>query len=222
MKECGKSIPRRLGDSRFVRSYFVGRGIDIGGGPDPLQIYKEFFPLLQSVETWDWEQGDAQYMASVRDETFDFVHSSHCLEHMMDPEVALRNWFRILKPGGYLIMLVPDEDMYEQGIFPSSYNNDHKWTLTIFKTQSWSQRSRNLLTMLPQLGPSVEILKIESLTQTYRYGLPRFDQTRTPLSECSIEVILRKRPEGELTKGGRLPPEGHITPQGVYLLTGEG
>ena len=56
----------------------------------------------------------AELMASVADNTYDFVHSSHCLEHMRDPARAMHNWLRILKPGGHLVCLVPDEDLYEQ------------------------------------------------------------------------------------------------------------
>ena len=48
----------------------------------------------------------------------------------------------MLEPGGHLIVTVPDEDLYEQGHFPSDYNRDHKWTFTIHKPKSWSERSR--------------------------------------------------------------------------------
>ena len=55
---------------------------------------------MKSCRSWDLPDGDAQYMASIEDGLFDFVHSSHCLEHMQDPQTALANWIRILKPGG--------------------------------------------------------------------------------------------------------------------------
>lgn len=41
MKELSKSIPRRLRDPSFMKDYFCGEGIDIGGKPDPLILYKE-------------------------------------------------------------------------------------------------------------------------------------------------------------------------------------
>jgi hypothetical protein len=44
MKECIKSIMRRLSQPNFVNRYFVGDGIDIGGGPDPLAVYQELLP----------------------------------------------------------------------------------------------------------------------------------------------------------------------------------
>lgn len=203
MKECSKSIQRRLSDSRFLRSYFVGNGLDIGGKPDPLSLYTEFFPLLSSVKTWDWEDGDAQFLVGVANNSLGFVHSSHCLEHLVNPEEGLRNWLRVVREGGHLVITVPDEDLYEQGVFPSTFNRDHKWTFTISKEKSWSNRSLNLLDMVRELGPAVEVLKIEQLASSYRFDLPRFDQTLTPVAECGIELIIRKRPEAEIAAGGR-------------------
>jgi len=119
MKECSKSIVRRLSQPNFINQFFVGKGLDIGGQPDPLVLYQELFPRMDSVRIWDLVDGDAQFFEGVPDEEFDFVHSSHCLEHLQDPFEGIRHWFRVLRPGGHLIVLVPDEDLYEQGVFPS-------------------------------------------------------------------------------------------------------
>src|SRR5262245_47143385 len=130
MHETSKAVMRRLHDSRFATRYFVGRGIDIGSGSDPLRQYVRQFPLMGSCRDWDLKEGDAQLLATLADGSLDFVHSSYCLEHMRDPREALHNWLRVLKPGGHLIVLVPEEDLYEQGVFPSTLNGDHKWTFT--------------------------------------------------------------------------------------------
>lgn len=205
MKECSKSIGRRLRDAMFATKYFRGEGVDIGGKPDPLALYSELFPLVRSIKTWDIEDGDAQQMAGVPDNSLDFVHSSHCLEHLHDPVEGLRNWLRILRPGGHLIVTIPDEDLYEQGVFPSSFNLDHKWTFTIYKPASWSERSISVLELLQELGAEADILKIELLHGTYRFTLPRYDQTTTPVAECGIEFIVRKREPVEVAERGRLP-----------------
>lgn len=203
MKECSKSIQRRLADSNFLRRYFVGDGIDVGGRPDPLVLYKEFFPLMRSVKTWDLEDGDAQFLKGVAENSLDFVHSSHCLEHLVDPIQAVRNWLRVVREGGYLVITVPDEDLYEQGVFPSTFNRDHKWTFTIYKQKSWSDRSLSFFDLARELGPTAEVVKLEQLSANYRFDLPRFDQTLTPVAECGIELIVRKRPASEVEAGGR-------------------
>lgn len=198
MNESSKSIFHKLHDSRYATRYLIGDGVDIGAGNDSIGLYFEFFPLMRSCRGWDLGDGDAQYMASIGDASLDFVHSSHCLEHMVDPHIALGHWLRILKPGGHLVCLVPDEDLYEQGVFPSTFNSDHKHTFTIFKKHSWSPKSINLTRMLTQLDADFEILKIEQMNATYRYKIsqltkePRLDQTLTPVGECAIEFILRK------------------------------
>lgn len=217
MKECSKSIARRLADSNFIRYYFRGEGVDIGGKPDPLMLYKEFFPLMQSVRTWDLEDGDAQFMAGVENDTFDFIHSSHCLEHLVDPVEGLQNWLRVLKPGGHIIAMVPDEDMYEQGIYPSTFNRDHKHSFTIYKPRSWSAESVNILQLLAGLGAECEILKIERLFGTHRFSLPRYDQTMTPVGESAVEFILRKRPRLEVEYGGTPPRDNPVTSRETRL-----
>jgi len=198
MHESSKSIFSKIKDSRYATRYLVGHGVDIGAGSDSLGLYEEFFPLMKSCRAWDMDDGDAELMASVADNTFDFVHSSHCLEHMRDPLHALNNWLRILKPNGHIVCLVPDEDLYEQGVFPSTFNQDHKHSFSIFKKTSWSSASVNLFTLLSEVDCDIKILKIELLDSTYRYNLGdrtknnRLDQTLTPIGESAIEFIIQK------------------------------
>ena len=206
MKECSKALARRLADSRFLRRYFRGAGLDVGGGHDPLALYAEFFPLVTSIQTWDRGDGDAQHLPGVADESYDFVHSSHCLEHLLDPFQGLASWFRVLKQGGYLVVTVPDEDLYEQGKFPSTFNADHKHTFSICKTKSWSPRSINVTALLARLGDRAAVERIELLDDTYRLSLPRYDQTATPVAECGIEFVVRKRAHGETGESWRRMP----------------
>jgi len=39
---------------------------------------------------------------------YDFVISSHCLEHIANPLAALREWHRVTRPGGHLLLALPD------------------------------------------------------------------------------------------------------------------
>lgn len=191
--ETTKSIARRSYDKRYATRYLVGTGIDIGAGIDSIGRYAPLFPLMGEVWAWDKDDGDAMAMEGVDEATFDFVHSSHCLEHVRDPAVALQNWVRICKPGGHILVIVPDEDLYEQGVWPSTYNTDHKWTFTIGKPDSWSPCSINVVELVQQVWGEVEVLKIELLDNNHFYGAQRFDQTQTMLGESAIEIVLRRR-----------------------------
>jgi SAM-dependent methyltransferase len=42
-----------------------------------------------------------------RDSSFDFLLSEHVLEHLPDPIRALKEWKRVLKPGGMLFLFLP-------------------------------------------------------------------------------------------------------------------
>ena len=190
--ETTKSRLRRLPDVRFVKRYFVGQGIDIGCGDDSLGKHKDVYTNIIDVKPWDLQDGDAQYMNGVEDNTYDFVHSSHCLEHMRDPHEAFTNWIRICKPNGHLIITIPEEDLYEQGVWPSTYNHDHKTTWTIAKETSWSPVSQSLVPFLYSFLDQIEIIKIELIDHNFQYGIERIDQTRGD-SESAIEFIVRKR-----------------------------
>lgn len=52
-------------------------------------------------------QGDA---LPFRDEAWDFVISSHVIEHFYDPITAIKEWFRVIRPSGYVFMVVPHKD----------------------------------------------------------------------------------------------------------------
>ena len=96
MRETAKNYEQRVERGDFEK-YLHGKGIDIGGGDDCLRLPPD---VEGTVELWDVMDGDAQYMHKIKDGSFDFVYSSHCLEHMRDVRAALMNWTRICKWGG--------------------------------------------------------------------------------------------------------------------------
>lgn len=191
--ESGKQVMRRLSDHRFATRWFVGDGIDIGFGAAPLCDFAGFFPSMKSLRTWRTSDGDVTAMASVSAASYDFVHSNHCLEHLTDPARALQNWIRICRPNGHLIITVPDEDLYEQGVWPSVVDPEHQWTFTILKKRSWSPKSVSLFALLERFAADVEVLKIEKLDAGFDYRKTSQDPLRDALSESGIEFVLRKR-----------------------------
>ena len=158
MHESSKT--NALRSQAFKKLYFSGRVLDIGAGTDPVCAHAEVF---------DQQHGDAnqidKYFAP---HTFDTVHSSHCLEHMQDPLDALKKWWSLVKPNGYLITVVPDEDLYEQGIWPSFFNKDHLSSFRIDKATPLSAVSHDVVAIHKAL-PNAQL--IEALKQNNHYDL---------------------------------------------------
>lgn len=119
MNETNKCCNHRLALGDFQR-WLRGTGLDIGSGADPLVVPDG------SVRAWDMQDGDAEELASLADDQFHFVYSSHCLEHMRDVARALRNWVRVVAPGGVVYIVVPEWTLYEHRQWPSLHNADHK------------------------------------------------------------------------------------------------
>lgn len=139
------------------RAVLRGEGIDIGCGSDP---------VLPGVMPFDIADGDANEIQRHVHRQFDFVYASHCLEHMRDPRAAIAQWWHLVRPGGALFVIVPDEDLYEQGFWPSRFNRDHKWTFTIAKHASWSPVSVNLLDLAKSL-PGGELVDLRLFDEGY-------------------------------------------------------
>lgn len=84
--------------------------VDLGCGP-VRQHFPEGIPVRVDMD----ERWEPDYRADVRNlpfehNEFDIVFSSHVLEHFSkaDQNIALREWIRILKPGGELRLVLPN------------------------------------------------------------------------------------------------------------------
>jgi SAM-dependent methyltransferase len=176
----------------FAAMYLQGRVIDIGAGNDLVCSWAERF---------DIEDGDANLIARYRQPgVYDAVHSSHCLEHMHDPKKALSQWWSLVKPGGYLVLVVPDEDLYEQGMWPSIFNPDHKATFRLDRAASWSPVSCDIEQAILEL-PKARLISAEIHDFAYDYHL----QMRSP-----GERVRRVRGMWKLAKYSSKMPFGWV------------
>lgn len=70
--------------------------------------------------------GDASALP-LQDASLDFLAARHVFEHLVDPVAALREWQRVLKPGGLLLVSCPDYDGIDTMLI--DYTHLHAYTL---------------------------------------------------------------------------------------------
>lgn len=82
-----------------AQQFCKGHGLDIGGGRWP----------LPGAEIVDARLGGDAMCLTPR--VWDYIFSSHCLEHLLDPIAALEHWKSRIRPGGVLFLYLPHPDM---------------------------------------------------------------------------------------------------------------
>lgn len=186
------ALERRRADGTFAAHYFVGDGIDIGAGADPLSDQSANFPQMRSCRSWDKQDGDAEAMDGLAAESFDFVYSSHCLEHLRRPLVAFARWWELVRPGGHLVVVVPDAHLYEQDHWPSRFNLDHKWRFSANPLHRAIDAMVYVGDLVRALPPAPIGYLVTVLDEGWRSDLEGRDQTALGTCECGIEMILQK------------------------------
>lgn len=193
MRESSKAQSLRAANGDFA-TYLRGDGIDIGAGRDLLVVPEG------SVRGWDRQDGDAQELAGIADQSYDFVYSSHCLEHMRNVEIALRNWARVCRAGGYLYVVVPEWTVYEQRTWPSRHNRDHRSSFGLI-TAPRPDHSHYVIADLVKIGAKLGLYLVDVRLDLDRFEFalhrnapPAVDQTRRG-AQAQLTVIWRKSPQ---------------------------
>jgi len=140
---------RKIPDAIAYVAHVAGKeGIEIGG---PSQLFSRQLPLYGKIrnldgvnfseqtiwegsikegKTFEWRSnkkgwqfiGDGTSLPQIASETYDFVLSCNCLEHIANPLKALEEWKRIIKRNGVLIIVLPNKES----------NFDHRRPVTPF------------------------------------------------------------------------------------------
>jgi len=135
-----KLNPKRLKYYSQCKMFFKsGVGLEIGG-PSRIFRKKRLIPIYSVASRIDncnfdsktiWEgdinkgntfvfnkkkQPGRQYIAEasdlhcIEDSSYEFVLSSHCIEHLANPLKGLAEWIRVLKQDGLLVLIIPHKD----------------------------------------------------------------------------------------------------------------
>jgi SAM-dependent methyltransferase len=131
--------PTLANAEEYVRNFEGKHGLEIGG-PSAIFRRDGLIPLYESVASldgvnfsaktiWegelcggrtyqfrrDWESGiqfilEATDLSEIPSGKYEFVVSSHSLEHTANPLLALNEWMRVMKPGGVLLLVLPHKE----------------------------------------------------------------------------------------------------------------
>jgi ADP-heptose:LPS heptosyltransferase/predicted SAM-dependent methyltransferase len=151
--------------------YMNGRVFDLGCGPQ--KVYPVAIGIDNKVDAKlfgievkpDIAVQTCERMEFLADGAADTVFSSHLLEHIYDFSGALKEWWRILKVGGHMILYLPNnDDAIESGGYPKigepGANPDHKWNV-----------SYDLIVNTMKAIGSWDLVEFEKRSKDFEYSL---------------------------------------------------
>ena len=143
-------IPKQIAHYKKVKNFVKDKqGIEIGG---PSKVFNDIIKVYTIAKQVDgcnfststiWQGNiaaggpytydgntlgcqfinDATDLNSIESCKYDFLLSSHCLEHIANPIKALKEWHRVLKNGGLMVLVLPNPE----------FTMDHKRMRTSFQ-----------------------------------------------------------------------------------------
>lgn len=131
-------------------------GVDLGFGGDPIkpeaitvdlpEPYAKVGPHKQNLK------GDATNLYWFNEGVLDYVFSSHLLEDFSREEIPgiLQEWLRVLKPGGNIVLYMPDQQRYLK------YCENNKWGINLAHKDP--DMSLNVMIELINQIPNTEII----------------------------------------------------------------
>lgn len=90
-----------------VHNQFGLRTLNIDNSIDTVFKKKEVALAGTTLRVDLIAEGDELPLA---DNSQDFVLTSHVIEHFLDPIKALKDWYRVVKDGGYIVAVVPHKE----------------------------------------------------------------------------------------------------------------
>lgn len=108
----------------LVVQYCKGNGVDLGSSGEPVVPWAIQVDLPASeYHNYNVERPEANIHwrgnaleLPFKDGTLDWVHSSHLIEDFLDWKPVLAEWDRVLKPGGFMIIAVPDHQRFRAAV----------------------------------------------------------------------------------------------------------
>lgn len=147
--------PRTVGDGlryigRLAEAVCKGKGLDIG----PSFFGTGAMPLLGAipVDIALPGTGSATDLSQYGAGSMDYAFNSHCLEHVADPEKAVAETWRVLRPEGVFFLYLP---------YPEHSSWDPKLNPDVRYEHRWQPTPLSVLRLLTMGGFRVDYLEWE-------------------------------------------------------------
>ena len=109
---------------RVAREYsLAGHVLDFGAGTGKLARRMRGIASIESITCVDllrdpdhvdsatrWDVQDLNDKTPYEDQSFDVIVSSEVIEHLENPRAVVREWFRLVKPGGWVVFSTPNNE----------------------------------------------------------------------------------------------------------------
>jgi predicted SAM-dependent methyltransferase len=212
---------RYPGFRESVQPFCQGYGLDIGFGGDPINstaIRMDLpVPYADAGDLPVQLGGNCRDLRWLRDEALDFVYSSHVLEDFAEneTEAVMGEWVRVLRVGGFLVLLLPDQERYVAHCERiGERSNEHHliahFSLTYVKEVAQRLGNLNVAMEQPEVGPYSFAIALEKARPATQGGDERqtlHDQIQKLWTERDgLQVALRQR-EQELAETTRQKQE---------------
>jgi len=128
LERAGRMAETRVRRSFAIQRHVSGAGIEVGAGPAPAIVplgckvyYVDKYdanvlradPELRGISIADPDLKDtAEELVSIASDSQDFVLAFSLLEHVEDVLGTLKNFHRVTKSGGAIVVSVPDKRYY--------------------------------------------------------------------------------------------------------------
>jgi len=105
----------------------------------PLEQFQAYGHAHEETHPIQW-RGDCRNLP-FKDETLDFVASSHLIEDFSDWEIVLLEFTRVLKRGGFLVIMVPDKERFREAVANGQGDNlSHKHEFSVGELTAWARK----------------------------------------------------------------------------------
>ncbi len=125
----------------------------------------DYFPVDLNPENWGVKIRDQVNMESIPYEsnTFDMIYHSHVLEHVPNDTVAMNELYRVLKPNGYCVIMVPINFSFNETLEKEEYDTPELREKYYGQYDHLRYYAMDIVNKLESVGFNVEPIFSESL-----------------------------------------------------------